>query len=451
MYPSELDEEKALRIGASFGAYLISRGVRTCIVGRDNRSSSESLANAFIEGITQSAGLGVLNIGLAPSSTLCFALMNNPQYAGASITASHNPVAYNGIKFYNKGLVPLSAEELAFVRTEFERNAERPKAARPGNVENGSYNGQHAAYVAAKHRPGKKIKVVVDCGNSVCSLVALPMLGEMGIETVPLFCEPDGRFPNHLPDPHKRENYAAISEKVVEEGADLGIMFDGDGDRAGFCDESGEIIEGDFVHIMFLRNLLSRKKGAVAVLDLRLSRAVFEEVKLLGGKAVMSKAGRMAIHEEMGRLNADYGGEVTGHISFAENGGNDDAFWSAALLIRILSESNQPVSRIISMLPHYESLPELRIPCPNEKKFSIVESAKAALTKEYPGKVSSLDGARLDINRAWGLVRVSNTEPQITLRFEGNTKKDLEDIYAVFVRILGNEGVELPSIEDAAK
>ena len=165
----------------------------------------------------------------------------------------------------------------------------------------------------------------------------------------------------------------------------------------------------------------------------------------------MSKAGRMAIHEEMGRLNADYGGEVTGHISFAENGGNDDAFWSAALLIRILSESNQPVSRIISMLPHYESLPELRIPCPNEKKFSIVESAKAALTKEYPGKVSSLDGARLDINRAWGLVRVSNTEPQITLRFEGNTKKDLEDIYAVFVRILGNEGVELPSIEDAAK
>ncbi len=444
IFPNELDERAALRIGASFGALLAQRSIPACIVGRDNRESSEALSRAFIEGLTIYTGINVIDIGLAPTSTLCFALSSNMQLAGASVTASHNPVQYNGVKFYGRKALPLFSEDLAKVRKTYESEGELEKAGVAGKVTRASYTERHAEFVASRNKLARKLKVVVDCGNSVCSLVALKMFRLLGCDVVELFCEPDGRYPNHLPDPHKRENYGALNAKVREAKADFGVMFDGDGDRAGFVDEQGNIVDGDYAHIMLIRDLLARKPGATAILDLRLSLAVFEDAQARGAKAVMSKAGRMAIHEEMDRLGADYGGEVTGHISFAENAGNDDAFYAAAKIAQILSQSPDPFSKIISGLPHYFSLPEMRIPCANDRKFTVVEEVKKELWKGY--KVNAIDGVRVDFDDSWGLLRVSNTEPQITLRFEGKTRPALEKVYAIFSAELSRNGVELPKI-----
>ncbi|MFA5246369.1 MAG: phosphomannomutase/phosphoglucomutase [Candidatus Micrarchaeia archaeon] len=445
IYPDEINEKAALKIGSAFGALLVQRGIATCIVGRDNRESSEGIAKAFTEGLTDYAGINVIDIGLAPTSTMCFALMNNMQMAGASITASHNPIQYNGIKFYGRKVLPLFSEDLLKVRKCYESEDEPEKAAVKGKVTRASYNDRHAEYAASKHKPARRMKAVIDCGNSVCSLVALKMFKLMGIEAVELFCDLDGRFPNHLPDPHKRDNYAAISQKVRDVGADFGVMFDGDGDRAGFVDEQGSIVDGDFAHILLIRDLLSKKPEATAVLDLRLSLAVFEDAQSHGAKVAMSKAGRMAIHEEMDRLGADYGGEVTGHISFAENAGNDDAFYATAKMAQILSNSQDSFSTIVSGLPQYHSLPEMRIPCENERKFHIVEEVKKAMWKSY--KVNAIDGVRVDFEDSWGLLRVSNTEPQITLRFEGKTQASLEKVYAIFSEELKRNGVELPALK----
>jgi phosphomannomutase/phosphoglucomutase len=442
--PTELDERAALRIGASFGALLAQKAVGSCIVGRDNRESSEALSRALIEGLAAYAGINVVDIGLAPTSTLCFALSGNMQMAGASVTASHNPVQYNGVKFYGRKALPLFSEDLARVRKSYESGGEAEKAGVAGKVTRASYTDRHAEFAASRHKLLRKFKVVVDCGNSVCGLVAPRMFRLLGCEVVELFCELDGRYPNHLPDPHKRENYTALAAKVREVGADFGVMFDGDGDRAGLVDEQGDIVDGDFVHIMLLRDLLQKKPGATAILDLRLSLAVFEDAKSRGAKVVMSKAGRMAIHEEMEKAGADYGGEVTGHISFAENAGNDDAFYSAARLAQVLSQSQEPFSKIVSQLPHYHSLPELRIPCPNERKFAVVEEVKKELWKSY--KVNAIDGVRVDFDDSWGLLRVSNTEPQVTLRFEGKTRPALEKVYAIFSTELSKHGVALPKI-----
>jgi len=444
IFPTELDEKAALRIGASFGALLVQRGVSTCIVGRDNRESSEALSRALIEGITTYAGINVIDIGLAPTSTLCFALSNNMQMAGASVTASHNPIQYNGVKFYGRKALPLFSDDLAKVRKNYESEDELVKANVPGKVTHITYVDRHAEFVASKHKLSRKFKVVVDCGNSVCSLVALKMFKLLGCETVELFCNLDGKYPNHLPDPHKRDNYGAIAAKVQETKADFGVMFDGDGDRAGFVDELGNIVDGDYAHVLLLRDLLSHKPGATAILDLRLSLAVFEDATARGAKVVMSKAGRMAIHEEMDKLTADYGGEVTGHISFADNAGNDDAFYSTAKMAQILSQSQDTFSKIVSGLPHYHSIPEMRIPCANEKKFAIVEEVKKELWKSY--KVNAIDGVRIDFEDSWGLLRVSNTEPQITLRFEGKTRAALEKVYAIFSAELAKHDVKLQKI-----
>ena len=444
IYPPEINAAVAQKIGAAFGGLLIQKGITECIVSRDNRESSAEIASAFIDGLANYAGINVTDIGLAPTSTLCFALMSNPMTAGASITASHNPIQYNGIKFYGKKVLPLFSEDLAKVRKRFESDESCQKVAAPGKVARASYTDKHAEYVASKVKLARKLKVVVDCGNSVCSLVCLKMFKLLGVETVELFCTLDGKFPNHLPDPHKRENYAAITEKVVASSADLGVMFDGDGDRAGFVDEKGGIVDGDFAHILLIRDLLTRKPDAIAVLDLRLSRAVFEDAQARGAKVVMSKAGRMAIHEEMDKLGADYGGEVTGHISFSENAGNDDAFYATAKMMQILSQSQDSFSKIVLGLPHYCSLPEMRIPCANDRKFHVVEEVKKALWKTY--KVNALDGVRVDFDDSWGLLRVSNTEPQITLRFEGKTQEALAKVYAIFSTELSKNCVELPAL-----
>ena len=444
IFPTELDEQAAQRIGAAFGTLLAQRSIPACIVGRDNRESSEALSRAFIEGLTTYAGINVIDIGLAPTSTLCFALSNNMQLAGASITASHNPIQYNGIKFYGRKALPLFSDDLARVKKAYESEEGPAKAEVPGKVTRATYNDRHAEFVASKHKLVRKFRVVVDCGNSVCGLVALKMFRLLGCEVVELFCESDGRYPNHLPDPHKRDNYAAITAKVIESKADFGVMFDGDGDRAGFVDELGGIVDGDYAHILLLRDLLARKPGATAILDLRLSLAVFEDAQARGAKVVMSKAGRMAIHEEMDLLSADYGGEVTGHISFADNAGNDDAFYSTARIAQILSQSQDSFSKIVAGLPHYHSIPEMRIACANERKFTVVDEVKKELWKSY--KVNAIDGVRVDFEDSWGLLRVSNTEPQITLRFEGKTRPALEKVYAIFSAELSKHGIQLPKI-----
>ncbi len=445
IYPSDLDEKAALRAGIAFGGFLKKSKLGHCIVGMDNRKSSKPLKEAMVRGLTEYCGIKVTDIGLAPTSTLCFALMEKPSWGGVSVTASHNPVQYNGMKFYSGNAMPLFSDELAWVKKEYEKTAApKTQSTRQGNVAFSKMTDRHAAFAASRHKLKRKLKVAFDCGNSVCALVGPAMFRKLGCEVVELFCELDGSFPNHLPDPHKEENYPALVDAVKKNRADLGVMFDGDGDRAGFVDEKGRIVACDFANMLFIRDLLTRKKGAVAVLDLRLSRAVFEDASRHGGVAVMSKAGRMCIHEEMARIGADYGGEVTGHVSFAQNGSNDDAFFASARMAEIISKSDEPLSKIVDSLPRYFSPPEMRVGCPNERKFKVVEAVRRSLARKYP--VNTLDGVRVDFEQSWGLLRVSNTEPQVTLRFEGKTKERLAEIFGIFETEMEKQGIALPKI-----
>ncbi|MFH0922874.1 MAG: phosphomannomutase, partial [Candidatus Micrarchaeota archaeon] len=302
----------------------------------------------------------------------------------------------------------------------------------------------YADYVAKK--VGKThLKLVVDSGNGSCGPVAMRIFEKMDCNAVGMFVEPDGAFPNHLADPHNKSTLVQLQKRVVSEKADLGIALDGDGDRVYFIDEKGGVILPEVSGVLFVRDVLKTQPGSTIAFELRCSLALREEIEKYGGKPVMTAAGRVAVRETVAKTRSPFGTEITGHVCFGENNGFDDGLFASAKFASLLAKSGKKASALVASVPKYFTSIEYRVVVPAEKKNAIVEGVKTALAKEF--EVSELDGVYIASGDYWGLLRASNTEPKLGIRFEGKTKEKLEFAYGVFKKALKQQGVELPALE----
>jgi phosphomannomutase/phosphoglucomutase len=451
IFPSEVNEALFEKMGRALVEFTNARNLA---LGRDARLSSPKLAAAFAKGCVE-CGCDVTDLGLAPTPLVHFAVCSRGFDAGAVITASHNPLDYNGAKFYARGGKHLSYENgISQIEASVARGAVlRDKPPRRGALSHVDAAPAYAAAALAKNKiaRGKKIEVVLDAGNGSGGPLAARCLREAGCAVVPLFCEPDGRFPNHAPDPTKSENQRDIKARVVSEEADFGVAIDGDADRAVFFDEFGDALPGDYPIAIFAQDLLEAQPGAKIIVDVKTSLAITETVREAGGEPVFSRVGHSYIHDAVQRLHAAFGGEYAGHYHFAENNASDDGIFAALRMARIISRGAS-LSELAAEIPKYQSVPELRARIDEDKKFVVVEEVKQSLKQKYGAeRAITLDGVRLDFGDAWGLLRASNTEPLLSIRFEAKTQVRLKEIHAVFARELEARGVKLPPLEEMTK
>ncbi|GAW94020.1 phosphomannomutase/phosphoglucomutase [Calderihabitans maritimus] len=419
----DFTNEEVLRLGKALGTYFIQQGFRRVIVGRDNRLHSPRLREAVVDGLV-SCGCQVFDIGETITPVFYFAHQLYDVQAGVMITASHNPPEDNGFKVY-AGDSTIYGEEIQKIRRLFEAGE---FIAGNGQVEERNPREEYLEYIASRVRLGKPLKVVVDCGNGTAGPWAPALYKKMGCQVIDLYCDSDPSFPNHHPDPTVTENLETLREKVLEERADLGLAFDGDGDRLGVIDDKGKIIWGDMLQILFWREILLKYPGAEAIIEVKCSQALVEEVKRLGGKPFFYKTGHSLIKAKMKEIGAVFTGEMSGHIFFAdEYFGYDDALYAGARLLRILSESDKPLSELLSDVPRYYATTETRIGCAEEAKGRVIESLKSYFrNKGYD--IIDVDGVRVQFPEGWGLVRASNTQPVLVARCEGKSLNALKEI-----------------------
>jgi phosphomannomutase/phosphoglucomutase len=354
---------------------------------------------------------------------------------GVQITGSHNPPEFNGFKIC-LGTASIYGEEIQRIR----RICESADFSRGnGKLEEADVITPYIQYIKANIRPGDvKKKVVLDAGNGVGGTVAMEIYDIFGFEIIPLFCEPDGRFPNHHPDPTIPKNLEAMISKVREESADLGIAFDGDADRIGVVDQEGNIIWGDQLMIIFSRDLLSRYHGGKIIGEVKCSQVLYDDIERNGGEAIMWKTGHSLIKNKMKEEGALLAGEMSGHLFFAERYfGYDDAIYAGARLLELVSRTEESITEMLADVPKMVNTPEIRLDCPDDKKFEIVSALTEEFKKEH--KVIDVDGARVLFDGGWGLIRASNTQPVLVLRFEAANESRLEEIRKIFMDRLKNK------------
>ncbi|HEU0013030.1 MAG TPA: phosphomannomutase/phosphoglucomutase [Longimicrobium sp.] len=407
-------------------------------LGRDNRLTSDELADGVSRGM-RAAGAHVVDVGLVPTPCHSFAMAHWKLDGGLQVTGSHNPPQYNGFKMTLSG-GSIYGELIQEVRRMIEAGDFESGA---GGVEHREVLREYVDYVAGKFRIGRPLKVVVDCGNGTGSIVAVDLLRALGtnVEVIPLFCESDGTFPNHHPDPVVDKNLADIIARVKETRADLGVAFDGDADRIGAIDDRGEIVRGDTLLLLYGVDLLKRRgPGQKVVFDVKCSQALPEVLEREGGVPVMNATGHSLIKKRMKEEGALLSGELSGHIMFGDDYyGFDDAPYGACLLIDIVSRMGRPLSAWLDELPKFVSTSELRYPATEETKFPIVERAIAHFRREH--EVIDVDGARVLFGDGWGLIRASNTEPVLVARYEARTPERLAEIRATMEGWLAGEGI----------
>lgn len=422
---AEIDFDKgfALQLGKTHGTAVVKRGGTRVSVGRDCRATSDGYAQAVIAGLV-SAGLQVYDLGVCPSPLLYFSLFHLNLDGGIQITASHNPSEYNGFKIC-LGKDTLYGDQIQQLRESMERGEFHQRSG--GRVElydiEPSYRKYLLTDVAKLARP---LKVVIDGGSGVGGPVAQPIFRQLGCQVWEIACAPDGRFPFHHPDPTVAENLAMLIAKVKEVKADVGIAYDGDADRIGAVDEQGNILWGDELLVLFARDLLTRNPGAAVISEVKCSQRLFDDIAQRGGQPIMWKAGHSLLKAKMKETGALLGGEMTGHIFFKERYfGYDDAVYASLRLVEILASSGQPLSALLTDLPPSVSTPELRVDCPDDRKFIIAAKATAYFRQHF--EVIDIDGVRVQFPEGWGLIRASNTQPALVLRFEASSAAKLEE------------------------
>ncbi|HEX7051334.1 MAG TPA: phosphomannomutase/phosphoglucomutase [Longimicrobiales bacterium] len=438
----DLTGEAAEQVGRAFATELRRRRDRapslTVVVGRDNRPSSPDLADRLIRGIC-AAGVRVIDVGTVPTPVLYYARIRYGTDGAVQVTGSHNPPEYNGFKMV-MGEGAIYGEAIQGLRGLIER----------GDFETGAAERERRdvlpAYiedVTGRFELTRPIKVVADCGNGTGSLVAARLLEGIGAEVVPLYCESDGTFPNHHPDPVVDENLRDLIARVREEKADLGVAFDGDADRLGAIDENGAIIRGDMLLLLYAMDLLDRHgPGQKLVFDVKCSQAVPEVFAAAGGEPIMWKTGHSLIKEKMKETGAPLAGELSGHICFADAYyGFDDALYAACRLVDLVARAERPLSALVDRFPHYASTPEIRVEVPEEEKFGIVRRAVEEFSERY--EVIDVDGARVVFPDGWGLLRASNTQPVLVLRYEARTPERLREIRGIIEGWLREHGVDV--------
>lgn len=419
----DLNSQIVELIGRAFGTYLLKEGYKDVIVGHDSRASSEEYQKAIMEGLRYS-GCDIIDIGLTLSSIVAFSRQNYNIDGAVMVTASHNPPQYNGFKLYH-GINAIVDEDIQKVKEillsgKFESGKGKIRKLDPTN----------AYFEAIKKRVNieKPLKIVVDCGNSTPALFIPKFLNDLGCEVIPLYDELDSNFPNHLPDPVGIDHYDGLIKKVIEENADLGVMFDGDGDRAGFVDEKGHILLGDTILTLLIREIIPKNPGGKVIVEIKDSEMVVEETKRLGGIPIFWKTGHALLDHKVYEEKALLCGEMSCHYWIVDNWYCfDDGVYALARVLEIISKSGKTLSKLVSELPKYESTPEYRIACPENKKFSLVKE----LTENFRNKctkVIDIDGIRGYIEDGWFLTRASNTQPILSIRCEAKTKEGLEKI-----------------------
>ena len=424
----DLSDELAMRIGRAFGSECIEKGQDTVVLAGDGRLSTPRLKAAVQLGL-QASSCNVIDIGMVPTPLMNFAANTLPGVtSGIMITASHNQAADNGFKMVIDGHT-LASEEIQRIK---ERVQIGDFCEGAGEYSERDIIDEYIEHIVSDIVLAGSYKVVIDCGNGVASVVAPRLLEELGCDVVQLYCDVDGEFPNHAPDPSVLENLNDLIEAVKLEGADLGVAFDGDGDRLAVVTAAGEIILPDCLLMLFARDVVSRNPGTDIVFDVKSTRRLNALISSCGGRPVMWKSGHSHIKNKMLETGAMLGGELSGHIFFKERWfGFDDGMYSAARLLEIMSIRDQDLDSIFAALPVSFSTPEIRIAVPEEKKFSIVKNLSE--NGEWGnGKVTTIDGVRVDFAKGWGLVRASNTAAELTMRFEADDGDSLATVQNVF-------------------
>jgi len=424
-----LTEEAVNVIGRAIGSEALDQDLTSLVVGRDGRHSSPILSEALIEGILAS-GCDVVNVGMVPTPVVYFATEHSESKSGVMVTGSHNPANYNGLKIVLAGKA-LLGDELKGIHQRIASNKLRKGQ---GSRQDMDVIDEYINRITTDIKLPRAMKVVIDCGNGVAGVVAPKLFKALGCEVVELYCDVDGDFPNHHPDPSQPDNLQALIEEVAKQDAELGIAFDGDGDRIGVVDTAGNPIWPDRLMIMFAQDVLLRMPGSVILYDIKSSNLLGEEISRAGGEAVMWQSGHSVIKNKMIEMDAQLAGEMSGHIFFKERWfGFDDALYAASRLFELLC--NDPLERtptdIFASLPSRVSTPEILVEM-NEKE-SKQFMAQIVKEAEFAGaEIIKIDGIRADYPNGWGLVRASNTVPGLTLRFEADTLEDLQHIQQRF-------------------
>jgi phosphomannomutase/phosphoglucomutase len=421
----DLTQDSTELIGKSIGTYIYRNGGKTLTVGYDMRASSIPFRDSLIHGIN-STGCDVIDIGMVPTPVAYFSLHHLKPDGGVMITGSHNPSEFNGFKISN-GLHSLYGESIQELRRlidsdDFELGS--------GKLSKENVLADYIQCIFDRVKVSRSVKVVVDGGNGCFGIVGPQLLKRIGANIIELYCEPDGNFPNHHPDPTVEKNMLDLSKKVKEERAELGIGFDGDADRIGIVDEKGKILWGDQLLMIFARDILKRNPGATIVGEVKCSQNLFKDIEGHGGIAVMSAAGHSLIKSKMQETNSLLAGEMSGHICFADDYfGFDDAIYAACRILQIVASSKIKVSEMLLDVPKTEATPEIRVDCPDDRKFEIVRELTESFRKNYD--VIDIDGVRINFGEGWALIRASNTQPVIVFRFEANNAGRLAEIISI--------------------
>jgi len=418
----DFTEADVERLGRAVGTFLGRRGCRRLTVGRDCRLTSDRYAERLTAGLC-AAGITATDIGVCPTPVLYFSIPHFRQDGGVMITASHNPGHYNGFKIC-QGLDSVHGDDIqriaALIREEdFDSGTGVRRAADAVTP--------YTAHLTANLKLARPMRIAVDAGNGTAGPLAVPILRALGCEVTPLYCEMDGTFPHHEADPTVVENLQDLIAAVRDGSLDLGIGFDGDGDRIGVVDERGRVVYGDRLMILFAREILTRKPGATFISEVKCSQTMYDDIARHGGRPVMWKTGHALIKKKMKEERAELAGEMSGHMFFADRYfGYDDAIYATGRLLEILSAADRPIADLLADVPPTCNTPEIRVECPDHIKFDVV--ARVTAHFRATREVIDIDGARVLFDGGWGLVRASNTQPALVLRFEALDRARLEEI-----------------------
>lgn len=432
------------QIGKGYGTWLSAKGIRKVVVGGDVRHSTARIREAVTRGLV-SVGIDVVDIGVVTTPILYWSLFHLDLRGGVMITGSHNPKDMNGLKLaYEKAT--LWGQDIQDIRALIQKG-EFLDGAAPGEVSSRDIGDAYTGMLLSKIKLGsekKPLKVAYDCGNGAASLYFGKFVEGLGCEGFPLYDTPDGDFPNHHPDPQKRENLQDLIRLVREKKADVGVAFDGDADRVGVVDELGEVVWADRLMALYWQEILPKYPDAEVLIEVKCTLALEEEAKRLGGRPYYWKSGHSVIKAKMKELNAPFAGEYSGHMFFADEFyGFDDAAYAAGRLFRILSNSRESLSQLMAKFPEYPATEEIRVNCPDEEKFQTVERILQKAQKDH--EVITSDGARILFPDGWGLIRASNTQPVLCTRCEARNPEALKKICDEIKGLLLSEN--LPDFE----
>ncbi len=429
----DLPDELAYALGRALGTSWSRRGGRRVALGRDCRLSSPRLSTALKKGLLET-GLTLIDIGVVPTPMMYFTVFHQGLDGGVQITGSHNPPADNGFKMM-AGEQTLSGDEIRALQDLIERNdfARHPG----GHVEELDPLESYLGFVRGNVRLARTdLKIAIDAGNGAAGPVAVAALRALGLDPITLLCEPDGHFPVHHPDPSEPHNLELLRKTVLENGLDVGIAYDGDGDRIGVIDARGEILYGDKLLILLARRLLADRPGAPILGEVKCSQTLYDDIAAHGGRPILWKTGHSLIKKKMREEDALLAGEMSGHVFFADRFyGFDDAVYATLRLLEILAETDRPLHALLEDVPRTFATPEIRVDCSDEEKFDVVERVEAHFRADHD--VVTVDGARVLFDGGWGLVRASNTQPVLVLRFEAESEEKLSRIRAEVENAVG--------------